>query len=443
MPRKKLILIASDKMDGNKKENRKEDKLIRMSAATRNYMEFSGEVELSTADSEKDMLLDIFHAFSDDVKEIKSRIDGGTLSTEEAKRVGFVTTRTYNSVTGGDKKTRNIWISDTLEENVLGTDPEFLLFQSKGDINEVVRANNVLPKEGILGCDGAMAEIRPDPAVGTDNLIKNISKIFSDKKITDKIKDFRWLATCYHKDKVRDYPVGGHIHVGNPLQVSNLPASHRKMLFNTINKVMDELLSIPMIKFDGAEKGSCRRIKCAMGLAHGNHRGYGYFGEWRACRVGGEEHFEHRTLSGMWLIHPSVAKAVLGTAKVIVDEIFKVASVKGFDTKYVLPKKFKDRSLWSPDFEDWDKVPLARDMGCTRTSGEMIELLNNSSPDSVSKAYLDDWRRHLRSMSSYKKNSKYVEALYDILKIPSDQLIGWDKQIQSNWLGDKKFLVEI
>jgi hypothetical protein len=441
MPRKKLILIASDRMDGNKKEDRDENRLVRMSAATRNYMDFTGKVELSSSAGKKAMLLDIFHAFSADVKEIKRRIDEGELTAEEAKRVGFVTTRTYNAVTGGNKDVDNIWISETIEENVLGTDPEFLLFAV--DKEEVIRANDVLPKEGVLGCDGAMAEIRPNPAISTEDLIKNINRIFSNKKITDRIKDYRWMSMCYHKDKIRDYPVGGHIHVGNTVQVANLPASQRKLFFNTINKIMDELLAIPMMKFDGAENGSCRRIKCNMGLAHGNHRGYGYFGEWRACRVGGEEHFEHRTLSGMWLIHPSVAKAVLGTAKVIVDEIFKMSSVKGYDSKYVFPNKYKETSIWSPKFEDWGSIPLAKDMGCTRTSGEMIQLLNSSSPDFITKKYLDEWHTHLKSMSSYKKNSNYVDALYEILKISSNQLAGWDRQIQKNWLGNKKFLVEI
>lgn len=442
MPKEKLILIVSDQMDSNKKEDRNENGLIRMPATTRKHMNFDGKVELSSS-AKKAMLLDIFHAFSTDIKNLKRKVKEGEMSEEEIKRVGFVTSKTYNEITGDDKRVKNIWVSDTIEKNVIGTDPEFLLFRSENGTDEVVRANNILPKDGLLGSDGAMAEIRPDPAAEISGLVKNIASIFSNKQITSRIKDYKWMASCYHKDSVRDYPVGGHIHIGNPMLVAKLPAAQRKMFFNTINKIMDELLSIPMIKFDGAENGSCRRIKCEMGLAHGNHRGYGYFGEWRPCRVGGEEHFEHRTLSGMWLIHPSVAKAVLGTAKVISDEIFKMSTVKGYDTKYVFPKKFSDKRIWSPEFDEWDKIPLAKDMGCIKTSDEMIKLLNRSSPDFITREYLNNWFNHLKSMSSYKKGSKYVDALYEILKISSKQLTEWDKQIQNNWLGGKKFLVEI
>jgi len=440
MSKKKLILIASEKMDSNKKEDRNENGLIRMSAIARDSMDFEGRIEISS-EAGKALMLDIFQAYSADLKELKRRLDEGEISPEELKRVGFVTSRTYNSITSGKKKIENVWVSEKLESNVLGTDPEFLLFDKQSE--EVIKANNILPKDGVLGCDGAMAEIRPNPAAETEDLVKNILGIFSNKRITKNISDYRWIATCYHKDKVRDYPVGGHIHVGNPVQVAKLPANLRKMFFNTINKIIDELLAIPMMKFDGAEKGSCRRIKCAMGLAHGNHRGYGYFGEWRACKVGGEEHFEHRTLSGMWLVHPSVAKAVLGTAKVITDEIFKRASAKGFDQKYMFPKKYAERNIWSPDFNEWDKIPLAKDMKCTKTSEEMINLLNSSSPEFITKEYLDSWFNHLKSLSSYKKGSKYVDALHEMLKINSSQLTKWNKEIQENWLGDKKFLVEI
>jgi hypothetical protein len=438
MAKKKLVLLVSNRMDTNKKEDRNEGGLIRMPAATRNNMNLKGSVELSTA-AKNALRLDIFNAFSADIKEVKSKIASGELTEDEARRVAFVTTAVYNKLTGGDKRIKNIWVSDSAENIVIGADPEFLLFNDDG----VVRANNILPKEGLLGSDGAMAEVRPDPTKTASGLANNIKRIFADQHITEKISHLKWMASCYHKDNVRDYPVGGHIHIGNPPQVSKMNVTDRRKFFNSINKVLDELLSIPMVRLDGLEDGTNRRTKCTMGLAHGDHRGYGYYGEWRACSVNGEEHFEHRTLSGLWLLHPSIAKAVLGTAKVIVDEMFMMAKEQDFGREYLFPSEFNNSHIWRKSFDKWNEVPIVNDMGCTTSSKDMIEIIDKSTVSFVTKTYLKKWYDKLKSMSSYNKGSKYVEALYEILKLSASDFKKLDKQIQPNWLAGKKFIVDI
>jgi len=168
MPRKKLILLASDKMDTNKKENRNENCLIRMPAKVRKNMGFDEEsVEIYPSGNSNDrisksQLLEIFHAYSTDIKKVKKMISDGEITTEEATRIGFVTTNTLNKINGGkSKKIKDIWISNTIHDTVMGSDPEFLLFERDG--NKVVHAANKLGHVGELGSDGAMAEVRPKP----------------------------------------------------------------------------------------------------------------------------------------------------------------------------------------------------------------------------------------------------------------------------------------
>jgi len=453
MARKKLILLASDRMDSNKKPDRNEDNLIRMSAAARKFMNFSDKaVEIYptniTAANRgiRSQVLNIFHAFKPDVTDLKRMMRNGELTPEEAVRVGFVTTRTFNKINGTNKKpklNKNVWIADELSETVIGSDPEFLLFDN--DENRVVRANSILSHSGKVASDGAMAELRPDPSVLPEEHVKNIVKLLRSDKAIKEIRPYRWMAACYHRDEIRDYPVGGHIHIGMPARIASLDRKTKEAFFIVMNKILDELLAIPLIKLDGAEHGRRRRTNCKICTT--GHHGYGFFGEMRIPNG----RLEHRTLSGMWLMHPSVAKAVFGTARAIIDEIFKLVSSRNFSSKYMCLYAKDDESgndriikhMYKRDFNGWKNVPLAKDIGCTTSSDKMIEILNNSNTSYVNSSYLKKWFSRLKSFSTYKDNSKYIRGLYEILKISAKDLNSYDKEMKKNWLDKKKFMVDL
>lgn len=434
MTKKKLILLPSSSMDKNKKENRSENNLIRMSKKARQFMKFTeDQVEIwSAGDTATDrkksaILLNIFHAYSEDLDGLKKSKD------VDINRVGFVTTKIWNRVTNG-KNEQNVWISTGVHDTVIGADPEFLLFDEDGN---VVRANNVIGKQGVIGCDGAMAEIRPAPAITPEGLIKNIRSIFSDKNLTSPITQYKWIAGCYYRDSSRDYPMGGHIHIGNPLKVARMTLNKREMFFNVLNKIMDELLSIPCIRLDN-DMGNKRRTQCQMS----NTGGWGYFGEWRTC----DGRLEHRTLSGMWLMHPSLAKCVVGTAKAISDDVFKKWANENFNHGYIIPKKYADRSrdyFLADSFKDWHNLPICKDTNACMSSKELKEILNNSKSSDIDKAFLSKWHKKMRELSTYNKYSKYIDGLKEMLTIPITDISKWDRNIKDNWLGSKKFTVDI
>ena len=439
--RKKLILVVSDKMGRNKKPERNEHGLVRMAATTRKNMGFDKTVSVSS--SQKSMVLDIFQAFTADVKAAK---DTGEYTTEECQRIGFVTKDTYDSIIGG-KHIKNVWISDTLEDPiVMGADPEFLLFRPGND--QIVHANGVMLKNGPIGCDGAMAEVRPDPATTPAGLVDNIRKIFANNTLTKSISDLMWMAACYYKNQNRDYPVGGHIHIGNPSKIMGMPAGRRDLFFAMLNKAMDELLSIPMVRLDGNESGSCRRTKCGMVLGGG--QGYGYFGEWRKC----DGRLEHRTLSGMWLMHPSIAKAVFGTARAIIGEAHRHIDSNNYNSDYICPggdfadfgdsrsNGGKQRKAWQNGFDGWKSIPLLQEMGCVRSSNEMNRLLNTCAATSINTTYLKKWFSTLRNFSTFKDNEECIRALMEILSVPVKEIQAFDKQLQNNWLEKNKFIVD-
>ena len=436
MARSKLVLIPSSSMDNNKKKGREEHDLIRLPKISREYLDTiikidpTIQVELYSDKGNTETrinsskLLNIFKAFSEDIKECKNK----GMTEDELLHVGFVTNKTFNKITENSKE-NNIWVADDINDTVIGADPEFLLFDND---NNVIRANNVLSYHGKLGCDGAMAEVRPDPAIKPEELVKNISEIFHNEAVTNSILNYKWVAGCYHKDQMRDYPIGGHIHIGNPIQITNMSDDDRVSSFKVLNKIIDELLAIPMIKIDGAAYGSARRTKCVMGK-------YGYYGGWRTCNG----RLEHRTLSGMWLMHPTLATCVLGTIKAITDEAFSLILDHKFDMGYILPDEFKHNNLWDNTFEKWEEIPLAVDMRCTITSKSMIDYLHNSNASRINASFIKKWHMKMKTLSTYKTYAKYIDGLAEMLKINHEEYNKFDKTLQKNWLEDKKFIITL
>lgn len=437
MSRRKLILVVSDRMDRNKKKGRNEHRLIRMSAAARSYMGFEGEyAEVwppgldANSRSARAAYLRIFQAFSSDIKLCKEE----GMSADELKRVGFVTAHTFQKIVNDQDVSAfdkaNVWIADDIHETVIGADPEFLLYREDGSI---IHACDVMGKTGKVGSDGAMAEVRPDPAITSEDLVKNIRSIFSDGKLVKPIKDFKWKSGCFYKNEMRNFPIGGHIHIGNPIRIANLPMEQRKRFFAVMNKILDELLSLIMVKLDGKEAGSTRRTKCIAGP-------FGYFGEWRTC----SGRLEHRTLSGMWLTHPTLARCVLGSAKAIIDATLKEVAKSNYDPEFILPKEIKAwQDIYKKSFSDWKKIPLAETMKCLKDSKTMYDTLQASDPSSVNKQALDAWKKKMRALTSYNDYEKDVEGLYEILNQPVKKLLSFDRTLQSNWLENKGFVVDV
>lgn len=437
--KKKLILVPSEQMDGNKKSDRNENKLVRMSKKSRDFLGFTDDqVELWTAGSTDErsqsaVLLDIFQAFSKDIKKVRQMVKSGELKPSDMNRVAFVTTKMYNRITGGDDE-KNVWISRGIHDTVMGADPEFLLFDSEG---RVINAASRLQKSGLIGSDGAMAEVRPGPSTDPDGLVRNIQNAFSDVELTRRIEDLDWMAACYHDDGNRDYPVGGHIHVGNPARIARMPMSRREVFFRVLNKIMDEKLSVPCIRLDG-DLGHKRRANCKMGLGK---PGWGYFGEWRTCNG----RLEHRTLSGMWMVHPTLAKCVVGTAKAITDEVFARWASNGYDISYVMDED--DASLgnrvFKNDFSGWEDSELCRDLDACRSSSEMRSILDDSKAGEISKAFLSKWHTEMRRLSTYDRYGDHIDGLREILSQPVNEINKWDRRIKQNWLENKKFIINL
>jgi len=424
---KKIILIPSQKMDNNRKEDRNEQILLRMPKTVREHLDANGEGLEISGDGVNSINFGTFKAFAEDLKTATTILPEGAL-----ERVCFVTTKNFKALGGKDQPFIEVAKFEEAALNLLiGTDPELLIMQN----GKVINAGNVLTnnKQAKFGADGAMAELRPDPSLTPDGLVKNIKKILAAHKDMEGISKLDWVSACYVDSADRDYPVGTHIHIDNPKKVANLDKETRLRLFAVTNKIMDELLTIPMVRLDGPT-GHSRRAHCKMSTHNGfNHqqygKGYGFFGEWREANG----RLEHRSLSGLVLARPDLCGAVFGTAKAIAEAVYAEAIKNKLNPAFILPAKFDAKAIYSDNFTAWADIPLAETFGCVTNSKAVADTMNKSCRIEVSPNYIKKWLKRMRTLPTYKKFAEEIEALGDMLSCSANTLDSIDKNIKTNW----------
>jgi hypothetical protein len=432
-----LIILPSALMDGNKKQERSEDTLVRMSKATRDTLT-SDNILLSGVAEKKQ--LEVFKAFTKDMIRVRQFVLEGTINHEDVTRIGFVSSNTFKKLGGQGhfldlskipKEKPKEKPEIVIDKFLIGTDPELLLIKD----GNIVNASSIegFNKYAKFGSDGAAAELRPNPAFTAEDLVKNIKEILQDKTVNAKLHGIDLISACYYEDKIRDYPVGTHIHIDNPKQIAALPVAERYKLFAVTNKILDELLTVPMIRLDGT-LGHNRRAKCKMSMANGYNggnygKGYGYFGEWRECNG----RLEHRSLSGLVMANPEIATAVFGTAQAIAEASYGVALKNNLDTAFILPDNFKRETLFNKTFKGWGKIPIAEILQCTASSKEISDLMDASDRSVISQEYIKQWLVKIRKLPTYAKFSNYIEALGEILSASDKALDSLETKIKTTW----------
>jgi hypothetical protein len=436
-----LILVISDRMDSNQKQDRYEDRLIRMGEKARHRLGLRDEksVELWPEGSAKDRItrskvLEIFQAYSKDLKNTKK-----TMPEEEYNRVGFVTSRTFNFICKDKrKKKKDIWIADTVEDTIIGADPEFVLMNDDDSIKYAAEIDGFHHTD-ILGSDGPWAEIRPEPAIEVSDFVDNIRGILKSHKNVKLIQKYRWMGGCYYQslrqgDSEREWPIGGHIHIGTPGRLARSIESfgdyYKAAVYACLNKVLDEYVAIPMIKVDGMEDSANRR------------RSFGFYGDTRT------EHgrLEYRMLSGEWLTHPKMAKIVVGTVKAIAHEFFKILDESDYKHAMIMTKKqqssnnYDDFYFFRDDFCYWKNIEIMRAFGAVENSSSMRAILDKNEIE-FNKPFFIALKKKLRNLSIYNDYSEYLDEFVELVGLPNKILLGRDKELKHSWVKNSEFIL--
>lgn len=438
-----LILVVSEKMDTNRKKSRYEDKLIRMGEKARDTLGLKNEktVELwpegpAIDRISRSKMLEIFKAYSGDIKRIKE-----SMPEDDYTRVGFVTSRTFDFICKDSKKKKeNIWIADTVEETVVGADPEFVLMNNDGSIKYAGEIGGFSYSD-VLGSDGPWAEIRPAPEVKVVNFVNNIRDILRHHKNTELIQKYLWMGGCYYNSTRedgdrREWPIGGHIHLGTPGKLSKVIANnnisnYEYALYSCLTKILDEYLAVPLMYVDGIQNSISRRSR------------FGYYGDVRTDHG----RLEYRSLSGEWLTHPDMATMTIGTTKAIAHAFFKMLDEVDYDAKFVMTKaQFEhnntDRNFdfFNSSFNGWKDIGITKEFKATKSSARMREILQ-SGKIAFNKSSFTSLDGKLKSLSTYKEYSKFIDAFIELFKLPKKVIHDRDKDLKHNWVGNKEFII--
>lgn len=441
-----LILVVSARMDSNRKKDRNENLLIRMGSKARERLGLDNEktVEIWPDTNDSDRIhrsrgLEIFHAYSGELKKARE-----SMSEDDFLRVGFVTANTFNYIcTDGRKKKQSIWIADTIEDTIVGGDPEFILMDDDGLIKYASEVQGFSHND-ILGSDGPLAELRPEPAISVDDFVDNIHNILCDHPNAELIDPYRWVGGCFfncarsgiNNGTERDWPVGGHIHLGTPAKLAHTieaigdSQNYRIAVYACLQKILDEYVAVPMMRLDGQERGVARR------------RSYGSYGDYKIDHG----RLEYRTISGEWLTHPDLARIVIGVTKAVSHAYFKMLEENDFDKKFIMTdQQIESSSLGNFRFFDggfcyWKNIEVMKAFAAVKNSSIMAQRLNEWKMEFTA-PYFNRLKAKYRRLSTYREYAEYIDKFVEMVRMPKDVLENREKELKHTWIGGSDFII--
>lgn len=399
-----LTLKPSKVMDRWAKNNTEEHNKIRLSRRARTYYKPSdwSNTRVKVHGRAKEGKLLLSQAPLEEVKK---------LGPKSAKTIGFVTTKTFNYLMGktSNSMQKAIWVSEDAQTITIGCDPEFALVHDSGELKYADHLFDSQTKLNPFGSDGPCAELRPAPSSDVKELVDNMRSLLTDNAA--KIEQYQWLggATYAHPSMSRPYYIGGHIHFGLPKGV----AYSEQILQHRAARILDEFVAVPMIRIDTPTPSKRRTVPCA-----GTGKLYGAFGD----VIGGEYKFEWRVPSGIWLVHPEIAQAVLATSKAVVEEVWRRFEDKNKSKEFMMGTDSGDNLQSSFKCQDSEKI---------RT------LINKSSISDVSITSVRKIHDKFKGMATY---SRYKAEIDEFIKICCSKSMPLSKQnleLRRGWIENK------
>lgn len=407
-------LEISSKMDSG---NSSEQGLIRIPRKARLYFNSKGS-RLVLSIKGKRRVFEVKPAFKPDITALAAKVKAGTLSEEKARTTGFVTTATFQSFLGKEVRPsrKKCYLSESIDDIMIGADPEFALVNPGNKKFKYAEHISGLTINGELGHDGPLAEIRPPPSIEVGEMVKTISRIF--KRDSGKISKYMWMGGAAYKSPnhqpgERIVHIGGHLQYGNPLL---LPTGQTHAIYKQTVRILDELIALPMVRFDGPLPAHRRNEKW---------EGYGKYGRWSDFKAK-ENRFEWRVPSGLWLIHPDLTQTIMGASKAVVEACYQSMANQGFNNDWLCAAMGKKGFL-----RHWGVLPQK----------EVEPLINKADPELITTALLSRSAKKLRGLSNYTKYKAEIDEFIRIFRMNKKDRSNFNLDLKANWLNRGKLLV--
>lgn len=392
-----------------------EDEYIRIPKRARLHFNSKGD-KLVLSLKNTNIVLKIRAAYKDDVAKLTGMVRGGKTSEEEASMTGFVTAATLAKLTGNASSApKYCYLSDGIEDIKVGADPEFCLVDPATMKFKYAEHIQGLTKTAVLGHDGPLAEVRPPPENDPAELVKNIERIL--KKESKLVDPFLWRGGASykspnHQQGERIVHIGGHLQFGNP---ELMPKESINAIYRQTVRVLDELVALPLVRID-TPNPSHRRNE--MWNSYGK---YGRHGDHKAK----ENRFEWRVPSGLWLTHPDLARAVIGTSKAIVEACYQSMAENKFSDNWICGRMDRKSFLSS-----WGVLP-------SQTVGKII---NDATPDGVDPSLLNRTIKKLREISTYSKYKTEIEEFIKLVRLSEKDRDSINLDLKDTWLNKGKLI---
>lgn len=269
--------------------------------------------------------------------------------------------------------------SNYIDKITLGCDPEFFILNG----NKLIDASLFFSKEGSVGSDGILMELRPEPSIYASIVTKNISRLIKDAKdMTQKLSpNIKLIAdSCIFGNAA-----GFHLHYGIPEQILNNYRKYRTVA-NFIIQILDYYVAIPAIipERNNYERRYSQKIN------------YGKPGSYRIDH----RTIEFRTPSGILLKHPTLTEGVLSLGAVVVNDV--INRLKWYTNDFTMLHKVKieDVRTFYPNI-----VPTFRifETVCSTTVDRAIKLLPKINDD-------------VQKMVGYKENELSINNFFAFLE---------------------------
>lgn len=411
----KIRLAVSEAMSNSPKE----DGYIRFSKAAREENSVRQILMTISTKDGKSLKLEVRQAYKEDLNYLVKQLQSGKITDEQAKITGFVSRATAATISGtpvpvGQVVRKHIYISDGLFPLTLGADPEFVIVDpTTGYMQHAANLLMDAYKSKKFGADGLLAELRPDPAASAKKLVKNILELLESRKELD--KNNKWIGGASYGVGIKNHAIhaiGGHIHVGQPSTLSDKTKQEKDVIFRRIISILDELVAAPLVRIDGPNQE--RRRVSSM---------YGRYGDTRE-QVG---RFEWRVPSGLWLINPELAEAVLGTTQAVSEGCYEVIAEHKYNNDFVSSHEDRENGF-------------LRKMNAEKTNN-ISKIINESNPMNIDDDFINKCANKLRNLSSYKRHKDEIDAFVEFVKLSEADRKKINYDIKSAWF-DKASLTQ-
>lgn len=403
-----IRLLISAWMD---EKGGKEHGRLRVPKRARSKFKFSGDRTEVCVDG-KSKILEVRQVRIEDLEKLRKKIAAGKISKEKSRICAFVTTRTLNELVGRRRKNLEeyCYISDSIDSLLVGADPEFCIVNPATGAYVYAQHVGGLSKTAQLGEDGPTVEVRPPPNKEPGLLVQKIGDII--KSHSKPIQDYDWFggAAYYNANNSnkRTIHLGGHVHIGDP---KLLRADQRNITYKQLVRILDEVVALPLVRIDTPIPEHRR---------NNSWNGYGNYGRWgdqksQASRV------EWRVPSGLWLVHPDLARAVVGTTKAVAEACYQQMAANGFNTDYISAPGNRKGFL-----KDWGAM----------SSDKVSQIINTAKPEGVSPALLSRATKKLRGMGTYRKYKSEIEEFLRLVKLSERDRKNINLDLKETWLNN-------